>query len=173
MHRSILAIALVGALPALAQTSNDDMPAIENWWDEVGADFFGEATLQEPRPEYEIRAQWTGLSADDQAAVRARCATMAGAGEGAPVASTQEGSEDNAPDTTAVEKADGAETGLVVPETGGAGLPQDDETTTGSVNGQEVQEASPSNEPAEYTGLAGRVDEDTPLVLICDLIKEL
>lgn len=177
MQRTVLALALMVAFPAAfqvgAQTSNDDTPATENWWDEVGADFFSEASMQEPRPEYEIRAQWTALSADDQAAVRARCA--APAGENAAALSTQEGSEDTAPDTNAAELADAPETGLVDPATGAVdpAAATEAQTTTGSVDGDEVQEAASSDEPAPYTGLAGGVGENTNMVLICDLIDAL
>lgn len=172
MKRSVLVIALVCAGPALAQTVNDDTKAAENWWDAVGADFFSEATMQEPRPEYEIRAQWTGLSADDQAAVLARCAAAAGLDPAAP-ASMQEGPEDNGPDTTAAEKADGALPGDVDPTSGAVdpGQAGGETTTTGSVGGVEVQTASPSDTPAPDTGLAG--GQETNMVLICDLIPEL
>lgn len=78
MQKTVLILALIGAGSVAAQTVNDDMKATENWWDAVGAEFFGEASPREPRPEYEIRAQWTGLSADHQAAVQARCPALAG-----------------------------------------------------------------------------------------------
>jgi len=173
MQRTLLAVAVICAGPVWSQATNDDTPAIENWWDEVGADFFSEATMQEPRPDYEIRAQWTGLSADDQGAVLARCAALAGETVSAP--STQEGSEDNAPDTNAAELADSPETGLVDPATGAIdpAITSDEKTTTGSVNGVEVQEASPSDTPAPDTGLAGGTGDKTNMVLICDLIPEL
>lgn len=148
------------------------MKATENWWDAVGSDFFNAASMQEPRPEYEIRAQWTGLSADDQAAVRARCAS--GDGNGTAVApSLQEGPEDNDPDANPAELADGVLPGGVDPATGQVdqGLAPGETTTTGSVGGVEVQTASPTDTPAPDTGLAG--GSDTNMVLFCDLIAEI
>lgn len=172
MKSTILGLAILFAGPIMAQTVTDDMKATENWWDAVGADFFSEATMQEPRPASEIRAQWTGLSADDQAAVRARCA--AAAGDGSVVApSLQEGSEDNTPDASATDLADGVLPGGVDPATGAVdpGLTAGETTTTGSVGGVEVQTASPSDTPAPDTGLAGGAEAE--MVLICDLIAEL
>ena len=83
MKHVVLIIVIAIATPLAAQTSNDDMPVIENWWDKVGADFFGKATMDELRPENEIRAQWTGPSGDDQAASLARCAKANGQSAGA------------------------------------------------------------------------------------------
>lgn len=175
MKRAILAFMLLYAAPVFAQTANDDMKATENWWDEVGADFFGEATMQEPRPEYEIRAQWTGLSADDQAAVRARCAALEG-GQTATAPSLQEGPDDNNPDATAADLADGAAPGTAVqtatPNDTTAAPGASETTTTGSIGGAEAQSASPSTTPAPDTGLAGSTG-DGGLVLICDLIPDL
>lgn len=70
-----LCLALL-AVPALAQTATDDSASTENWWDRVGAAFFSDESLKTMRPDTEIRAQWTGLSEDDQAAVRARCVEL-------------------------------------------------------------------------------------------------
>jgi hypothetical protein len=156
------------ALPAAAQTTNDDTAAGENWWDKVGAGFFSDATMKTPRPETEIRAHWTGLSADDQAAVRARCATADGT-----ASSLQEGDEDESPqnqtttdlaDRTANEPQGNGKT-AVPPKAEGT-------TTTGSVNGTEVQKASPAETPAPDTGLAGG-EGDGSMVTVCQLIAKL
>jgi hypothetical protein len=173
MNRWITLAALILAAPVAAQTTNDDTSATENWWDKVGADFFSDATMEMPRPEYEIRAQWTGLSADDQAAVRARCAAARGQSDGtAP--SLQEADENNAPDTT---EADRAAAPRPAGEAAGAAsqaAQADLTTTTGAVEGRERQVASPDGQPAPYTGLAGGFQEGTPrMVRICDLIAEL
>ncbi|MDT8854398.1 hypothetical protein RNZ50_05005 [Paracoccaceae bacterium Fryx2] len=59
-----IAVLLLGtalAAPGFAQTSNDDTVATEAWWDKVGAGFFSDASLETPRPEFEIRAHFTGL----------------------------------------------------------------------------------------------------------------
>lgn len=148
MRNVIIALAMLMAAPAMPQSATDDSTSVELWWDKVGGEFFSAATLQTPRPESEIRAQWSGLSADDQAAVRARCAAAAGAPVTPPV-STQRGSDDN----------------VTAPDDGG-------QTTTGSVNGVEAQTASRSPQPAPDTGLAGGQGTGG-LVLICDLIARL
>ncbi len=159
------------AMPLAAQTTNDDATATENWWDEVGAGFFSDASLQQPRPEYEIRAQWTGLSADDQVAVRARCSAGL---ENAQSPSLQEGSGDEDRDATATELTDDAQQAgrpLIGSEAPAA---ENMTTTTGSVDGQEVQRADPANKPEPYTGLAGSdVESPEKMVMICDLIQEL
>ena len=171
MKHLMLLLAIVAAPPVVAQTSNDDMPATENWWDKVGADFFSAASMQEPRPETEIRAQWTGLSADDQAAVLARCAGNAGSAGLAPK-STQEGSTDEGNDTTSTDLADD------VPEEQVADDPNSQAsqatTTTGSVSGEEVQLPAQDGSSAPDTGLAGGDGEsETKMVLICDLVPGL
>ena len=171
MKYAALALALFVAAPVCAQTANDDMKATENWWDAVGADFFSEASMQEPRPASEIRAQWTGLSADDQAAILARCAGSGGQAAAAP--SLQEGLEDEDPDATRADLADGALSDT--DQANGAADPgpaESETTTTGSVDGTEVQTASPSQTPAPDTGLAGGSGE-TAGVLICDLVPNL
>lgn len=173
---------LPATLPSVAQTTNDDTSFEENWWDRVGAGFFSDASLRTPRPEFEIRAHWTGLSPDDQAAVRARCAR----GPDGTAASLQEGDEDNNPDSTAAERAD-----ATAPRLQGDGEPavppaHQDTTTTGSVEGEEVQRASLQSRPAADTGLAGgfkpgaetgfvagQDGEAETMVTICDLIREL
>ena len=171
MKHVVLLMAMAIATPLAAQTSNDDMPAIENWWDKVGADFFGEATMDEPRPEYEIRAQWTGLSADDQAAVLARCAKTSGKSAGAP--SLQEGSTDEGVVSTAEELAD------EVPAVAGTDGDQSTQTTeatstTGSVGGMEIQVPAEDGAPAPDTGLAGATGgPDSKMIRICDLIPSL
>lgn len=159
---------LSATLPSVAQTTNDDTSAGENWWDKVGAGFFSDATMRTPRPEYEIHAHWTGLSADDQAAVRARCA-----GEGGTAASSQEGDEDESPrDQTSNDLAD--RNANKVQGSGETAVPPAAEgtTTTGSVNGTESQKASPSERPSPDTGLAGGTGEGG-LVTICQLIAKL
>ena len=165
-----LALALLLPAMAAAQTTNDDTSAAENWWDRVGAGFFSDAGLQTLRPEHEIRAHWTGLSADDQAAVRARCDEAAGQG-GGTAASLQEGDEDEAPDTTEADRTDrAANDGASGTQVPGAGAT----TTTGSAGGAEVQEAAPSNRVEPYTGLAGGVEAgDASLVRVCALVARL
>ncbi len=156
MRLAALLMGSILAFPVSAQTTNDDTVATETYWDQVGAGFFSDATMETLRPEYEIRAHWTGLSADDQAAVRARCAN----GEDATALSRQEGDEDENADATVSDLADQTLTQEI--------------TTTGSVQGKEVQKASPSDQPEPYTGLAGGVqDGDTRMVAICALIKTL
>lgn len=181
-----LVIAGLLALPAQAQTVNDDTPSTENWWDNVGSGFFSDATLLTPRPEYEIRAHWTGLSDDDRAAVRARCGALQGQTAGAPV-STQEGDKDEDPGTTPAELADGATSGqttqaakdqVAAVQNDGKPVPEtqnDSTTVTGSVAGMEVQKASPAETPEPYTGLAGGAtdSDDVRTVRVCDLVKNL
>ncbi len=164
-------LAAVLATSAGAQATNDDTSSTENWWDKVGADFFGEGTLFTHRPEYEIRAQWTALSEDDQAAVLARCA----AGEGsdtAGAASLQEGDEDNAPDATDEDLADTTTGDLAAEEP--TTETANSTSATGSVAGVEGQVPSPDVQPAPYTGLAGGIqDGATQMVRVCDLIPSL
>lgn len=168
----ILAAVMLAA-PAAAQTTNDDMPATENWWDKVGAEFFSEASMNIARPEHEIRAQWTALSEDDQAAVRARCAAARGVGDGAAV-SLQEGDEDNNPYATAADLADTQQPAVDHATRTEATSEAEATTTTGSVDGLEKQVTQPEAGAAPYTGLAGAYQEgETRMVLICDLIREL
>lgn len=185
MKVAVAALTLMLATTAGAQTVNDDTPAAENWWDNVGAGFFSDATLLTPRPEYEIRAHWTGLSEDDRAAVLARCAELQGQSASAP--SLQEGSTDEAPGTTAADLADGATTGgltgaaddqTAAVENDGTPVPEgqnDSTTVTGSIAGQEVQSADSSDAPAPNTGLAGAAvdSEDMRAFRVCDLVKTL
>ncbi|MDT8854396.1 hypothetical protein RNZ50_04995 [Paracoccaceae bacterium Fryx2] len=108
-----------------------------------------------------------GISQDDQAALRARCAAEAGQGAGvAP--STQEGQTD--PET-----AEGVQPDAVQPESDQAGATQAPSTTvTGSAAGAEVQAPGASAAPEPYTGLAGSTNEpDGRMVRICDLIRSL
>jgi len=171
MKYAVILLAALLATPGIAQTSNDDTPSIENWWDEVGADFFGEATLLEPRPETEIRAQWTGLSDDDRRAVLARCAAPSGEA-GVAALSLQEGDEDENPNTTPAELTDQNADAGRVPATDPA---DEATTTTGSVGGTEIQSASRDATPAPDTGLAGQglETDDVAMVRICDLVPTL
>jgi hypothetical protein len=152
----------------VAQTANDDTTSTENWWDKVGAGFFSDEGLTTLRSEFEIRAHWTGLSQDDQSAVRARCDELTGEGPGtAP--SLQEGDEDENPDTTEAERRDIPEASMqndASDDTGNAAT-----TTTGSVEGEERQIAKPAADGATETGLAGSTDGN--LARICDLIRTL
>lgn len=172
----MLAGLMMLAAPMAAQTTNDDTTATENWWDKVGAEFFSDATLDMPRPEHEIRAQWTGLSADDQAAVRARCAAREGQGNTA-ARSLDEGDEDNAPGATAGDLADLPQADVEAHGDGATHGTADAEanttTTTGSIKGQEQQVPSAKPRPAPYTGLAGGLQEAPNMIRICDLIDTL
>ncbi len=173
----ILGTALAAPLsPALAQATNDDTASTENWWDKVGAAFFSDANLEVPRAEYEIRAQWTALSDDDQAAIRARCAEARGEGEGT-AASLQEGDEDNAPDATTTDLADDAPPvaeGAVTDETDAELAAGEATTTTGSADAVEVQDPAQSGEVLPYTGLAGGIEADeVRTVRICDIVAKL
>ncbi len=167
------------SLPLVAQTSTDDLAATENWWDRVGARFFSDDGLTTIRPEAEIRAQWTGLSADDQAAVRARCAALAGVGDG-EATSQQQGAntglggsndtaeaKDNANETA----ADGApadsqaQTSDLTPKTA------DQTSVTGATGGNEVQQ--PAQGTAGYTGLAGGNPDDGAFAPVCKVIMSI
>lgn len=174
MKHLMLLLAL-SAAPIAAQTSNDDMPAIENWWDKVGADFFGPATMQEPRPEHEIRAQWTGLSADDQAAVLARC-TDEGSQTAAQTSATslQEGSTDEGKAATSADLADIPPAPLAKGSDDTRDTATQATTTTGSAGGTELQTSQADNSAALDTGLAGGTGASgTNMVLICELIPNL
>lgn len=163
MKRALLLLML--AAPATAQTTNDDTAAAELWWDRVGAGFFSDATLQTPRSEFEIRAHWTALSEDDQAAVLARCEGAEGLGDGL-TPSLQEGTNED--ETEPLVDADLAEdTG-----TGEAGTVVDDDTSiTGTDGGAEEQTADSAAQPEPYTGLAGAAE--TQFFQVCELIAKL
>ena len=183
----------------MAQTSSDDLAATESWWDKVGAKFFSDDGLQTMRPDLEIRAQWTGLSADDQAAIRARCAKAAGNGTG-QAASQQQGGN------TGLGDANEVQTGTQQVETNQAGVavtadpavkvpdavvatdgtttapqsaPQSDSqpqaaeqtSTTGAAQGKEVQQAAKGT--IGYTGLAGGNPENLDFSPVCTLIAKL
>lgn len=160
-----LALAAMLASPLAAQTSTDDASATENWWDRVGAKFFSDEGLTTVRPEYEIRAQWTGLSADDQAAVLARCAALKGEGTG-DAASLQQGSNTGLgtarTDSTATEQVNN---GNSEPET------SEKLTVTGSSDGKEIQNAAQGT--IGYTGLGGGSSDDAALAPVCSLISGL
>lgn len=170
-----LACATALAPPASAQTVNDDTPATANFRDRVGAGFFSEATLLTPRSESEIRAHWTGLSEDDRAAVRARCAARQGQ-PATPAALLQESdnaTDQNATDTDGRADENAGNTASNTGETNPAA------TATGSVNGQEMhgqamQSSNQSDPPAPTTGLAGGVENQGKRMLpVCDLIRQL
>lgn len=182
MFRTFVCIACVAALPAIAQTAGDDLPATETWWDRVGAGFFSDEGLTLLRPESEIRAHWTALSSDDQAAVRARCATLAdtaGVGDttGASVPSAQSGSNT---ELGATQSEQALEDDLVeLPADQGTRQASDapdvaagtagETSVTGAIGGEEVQEPADGVQP--YTGLAGSVTtDDAQLQPVCSVI---
>ena len=172
MKHVVLIIVIAIATPLAAQTSNDDMPAIENWLDKVGADFFGKATMDELRPENEIRAQWTGPSADDQAASLARCAKANGQSAGAST-SLQEGSTDEGEDSTAEQLADEVPA-LVGPDGEQSAQAAEATSSTGSVSGKKIQVPAADGAPAPDTGLAGATGgPDNKMIRICELIPNL
>lgn len=177
MKRMILALGFV-ALPALAaaQTTTDDSPSTENWWDQVGAAFFSDEALVSARPEYEVRAQWTGLSEDDQAALKARCEALA-TGTAVSSQSSEDGMTDDRTGTPGV----GA--GPDATNSEAAGVEGDEfdagatgTTVTGDEGTIERQRASvETTEPGE-TGLAGQGGasndpEVAQMVPVCDLIR--
>ena len=200
LHRTlplavVVALATQLATPLMAQTSTDDLAATENWWDKVGGKFFSDDGLRTMRPDLEIRAQWTGLSADDQAAIRARCAEMAGTGTG-QAASQQQGGNTGLGDANgvqagsqqaatnqsgAVQTADPAVKvpDAVVQTDGTTTAPQSDTqpagadqtSTTGAAQGKEVQQ--PAKGTIGYTGLAGGNPENLDFSPVCKLIAEL
>jgi len=143
MKQIFLAFCLAAAplsvpVTAVAQATNDDSPAIENWWDNVGAAFFSDAGLTIPRSEFEIRAQWTALSEEDQTAIRARCAGLA-SGQTVESTSEQDGITDDSTGTSAVGAAPGI-AGTIPPGQTGFGQPTEgidpaDEATIVSVCG--------------------------------------
>ena len=165
MKHVVLIIVIAIATPLAAQTSNDDMPVIENWWDKVGADFFGKATMDELRPENEIRAQWTGPSAGDQAASLARCTKAIGQSAGAST-SLQEGStaEQLADEVPALVGPDGEQSAQAAEAT----------SSTGSVSGKKIQVPAADGASAPDTGLAGATGgPDNKMIRICELIPNL
>lgn len=182
MLRTFACVACLAALPVYAQTAGDDLPAAENWWDRVGAGFFSDEGLTALRPEHEILAQWTALSADDQAAVRARCALLTDPGSraetsGTTVPSQQLGSntELGASQTAQAGQDDAVE----LPADAGTPQPDDapdisaeaaDQTSiTGAVDGDEVHRPAEGIEP--YTGLGGGVTpSDAQLEPVCSVI---
>jgi len=157
---------------SLAQTSTDDQPAAEGWWDRVGAGFFSDPGLVTLRPDLEIRAHWTALSADDQAAVKARCGALAKGGSGAS-ASNQQGSNTGVGGPPLERSDDDSETNVIVekgvqaqPETDGS----DQTSITGAVEGTEVQR--PAEGVTGYTGLAGDIGDETQVSSVCDVISK-
>ena len=187
MHRTLplaIILALSIQLPSFvgAQTTGDDLPATENWWDKVGAKFFSDKGLTTLRPEAEIRAQWTALSADDQAAVRARCAELAGQGTG-EAASQQQSSNtglDEINDTNeaadnANETADDEAPAKLDAEIAGENAVEpesaDETSVTGTTNGIEIQK--PAEGTIGYTGMAGGNPDDLAFTPVCTLIVGL
>ena len=187
MHRTLplaIMLALSFQLPSSvgAQTTGDDLPAIENWWDKVGAKFFSDEGLTMLRPEAEIRAHWTALSADDQAAVRARCAELGGQGTG-EAASQQQGSNtglDAINDTneaaddanqTATDEAPARLKAEITGENAEEADPADQTSVTGAADGTEIQE--PAEGTIGYTGLAGGNPDDLAFAPVCTLVVGL
>lgn len=186
----LLSVLAAAPVAALAQTTNDDTVAAENWWDRVGAAYFSDENLMTPRPEYEIMAQWTGLSADDQAAVKARCAELAGQGNGTAV-STQTASTDAANDddarmgegndsgteenVNAEEGTSEAEAQPTSTETALTDAPEaaadSDTTLSGATAGAENQVAG--EEVPGYTGLGGSDPTAEQMTPVCTLVQEL
>lgn len=199
MRLATLCLTALLASPAHAQTSNDDMSSTENWWDDVGAAFFANDMLNTPQPEFDIRAHWTALSADDQAAIRARCLSQQ-TGTDIGALSMDEGDEDNAPDTPATDLADTTADGDAEAAAGtvtdqpadapgataaaqGLGSVEGAGTTvTGSLGGVERQVAAPAGTPqpapdavaTNAPGLHGVTQDGAPrLVSVCALIPNL
>ena len=175
-----IAMCLQFAGPVIAQTTGDDLPAAENWWDRVGAQFFSDEGLTQMRPEYEIRAHWTALSADDQAAVLARCAEISGSGSGTAT-SQQEGSNtgldikgsagaDHA-NQTATDGAPIRQQEATVDESGVQPDKADKTSITGTSGGDEVQK--PAEGTIGYTGLAGGSPDDGTFAPVCTLVAGL
>ncbi len=180
MFRTLACLAFLAAPPSFAQSASDDLTSAENWWDRVGAGFFSDKGLTLLRPESEIRAHWTGLSADDQAAVLKRCAALAApddatGGAGVAVPSEQSGSNTEAGVTEPGQSADGGDrpAGEATPhadDSAPAATGTRDQTSiTGAVDGKEVH--APAEGPEPYTGLAGGVDaEDAQLGSVCSVV---
>ena len=182
MFRTLICIASLVALPAFAQTAGDDLPSTENWWDRVGAGFFSDQGLTVLRPAHEIRAHWTALSSDDQAAVRERCAILADSAEGTDttgvsVPSEQLGSNTGLGETQSDLLPEGdvvqlpADEGTQQPATAPDlnGDTTDQTSITGAVGGEEVHDPATGVQP--YTGLAGGVTaDDAQLRPVCGVI---
>lgn len=176
MKMALAALALAGfASIASAQTATDDSPSTENWWDRVGAGFFSDENMQTMRPETEIRAMWTGLSADDQAAVLARCDEMSGAGNGSS-ASRSEGTTGggSTQNTGTASGADSTNTGSGNAAGRSGEGSASGTSVTGSTVGEENQTASQSGTSAE-TGLAPSVTGPTSgqMTQVCELLQSL
>lgn len=194
MFRYALCVACVAATPALSQTAGDDQPSTENWWDRVGSGFFSDEGLTVLRPEPEIRAHWTALSSDDQAAVLERCAILmnqAGTPDtsGASVPSEQLGSNTELGETSTDGLATGdADDGALQDDSvelpADEGAPRAEATAdsapaaanetsvTGAIDGAEVH--SPDDDVQTYTGLAGGVSpEDAQLRPVCSVIASI
>jgi hypothetical protein len=185
MFRTVVFVASLAALPAFAQTAGDDLPAAETWWDRVGAGFFSDEGLTLLRPEPEIRAHWTALSADDQAAVLERCALLANGADssdtsGASVPSEQRGSNTELGSTQSerlleddlveLPADEGTQREVNAPDM--APDASADTTITGAVNGTEVHNPGDGVQP--YTGLAGGVTaEDAQLRPVCTVVAEI
>ncbi len=177
-----VAIVLAFSTQLAAQTSGDDLAATENWWDRVGAQFFSDEGLTTVRPEPEIRAQWTALSSDDQAAVLARCDALEGIGTG-EATSLQEGSNtgsggmndaDEAVDNANETPADGALVDRQTEKAASGGQttePADQTSVTGALDGKEIQQ--PADGTIGYTGLAGGRPEDAAFAPVCALIRDI
>ncbi|NEX46489.1 hypothetical protein [Pseudotabrizicola algicola] len=174
MMRTLALAASVAALPALApayaQTAGNDLPAAETWWDRVGAGFFSDEGLTLLRPEFEIRAHWTALSSDDQAAILERCAILADRADvsdtsGAVVPSQQQGSNTGLGDTQ-----DAQATGSELPADEGVQREATAPTSiSGAADGAEVHRPSEGVQP--YTGLAGGVTpDDAQLRPVCSVV---
>jgi hypothetical protein len=186
MFRHFLCVACVAATPAFSQTASDDQPSTENWWDRVGSGFFSDEGLTLLRPEPEIRAHWTALSSDDQAAVLERCAILmnqAGTPDtgGVSVPSEQLGSNTELGEAPSDGSATGDQAGSVLqgdnvelPADEGtlradAAGPANETSVTGAVDGAEVH--SPGDDVPADTGLAGGVSpEDAQLRPVCSVI---
>lgn len=192
MLRTFVVAASLAALPAFAQTAGDDLPAAETWWDRVGAGFFSDQGLTLLRPEPEIRAHWTALSSDDQAAVLERCAMLAEntgtadttgvsvPSEQVSVPSEQSGSNTELggteterlleDDLVELPADEGAQRSVDAPDTV---LGATAETSiTGAVEGAEVH--SPADAVQPYTGLAGGMTaDDAQLQPVCSVIAQI
>lgn len=185
MLRTFVVAASLAALPAFAQTAGDDLPAAETWWDRVGAGFFSDQGLTLLRPEPEIRAHWTALSSDDQAAVLERCAMLAensGTADttGVSVPSEQSGSNTELGGTEAerlleddlveLPADDGAQRSVDAPDTVPGATAET--SITGAVEGAEVH--SPADAVQPYTGLAGGMTaDDAQLQPVCSVIAQI
>lgn len=186
MFRTFVVAASLAAMPAFAQTAGDDLPAAETWWDRVGAGFFSDQGLTLLRPEHEIRAHWTALSADDQAAVLERCAVLAetdGAVDtsGVAVPSTQQGSNTELGGTEAerlleddlveLPADEGVQRPVDAPDVAAGSTAQT--SITGAVEGAEVHRPADGG-VQPYTGLAGGVTaDDAQLKPVCSVVAQI